>query len=174
MAQTGEPGGGSAWGDAQEPQRLPPHVGAAGPRQEGRRGHVFGPGYSPETAGVGLAQDTVIRWGQGVEPEVGKARAGVGPRGGGTLKSIVTAGGKSHRQGKGAVGDGSQPGARASPRGPTLHRMLSTRRQVHSHEGLKARSYFPGETGCTEDSGKSQERSEPHLGVLEGCLEEVG
>lgn len=35
------------------------------------------PAHSPETVGVGLAQDTVIRGGQRVEPEVGKALAGV-------------------------------------------------------------------------------------------------
>lgn len=34
--------------------------------------------YSPKAAGVGLAQDTVFRRGQGVEPEVSGALVGHG------------------------------------------------------------------------------------------------
>lgn len=34
--------------------------------------------YSPKATGIGLAQDTVFRRGQGVEPEVGGALVGSG------------------------------------------------------------------------------------------------
>lgn len=37
--------------------------------------------YLPKTTGVGLAQDTVFRRGQGVEPEVSGALVGSGLRG---------------------------------------------------------------------------------------------
>lgn len=47
--------------------------------------------HSPEAAAVGLAQDTVVWWGQGVKPEAGKALVGLRLRGGGALKSIVAA-----------------------------------------------------------------------------------
>lgn len=50
--------------------------------------------YSPEAAAVGLAQDTVVWWGQGIKPEAGKALVGLRLRGGGALKSIVAGGEK--------------------------------------------------------------------------------
>lgn len=46
-------------------------------------------------------------------------------------------------------------------------------RQVHVALSSLNISYLPGEKACRGDSGNSQESSEPSLGVLEGCLEEV-
>lgn len=92
--------------------------GAMGTRQESKGPPGSAPCYSPETAGVGLAQDTVVRRGQGVKPEVSKALVGVGLGGGGALKSIVTG-----RREKRTSGDSGGQGphaedAEADPRGP--------------------------------------------------------
>lgn len=50
--------------------------------------------YLPKTTGVGLAQDTVFRRGQGVEPEVSGALVGSRLRGRCALKPVVTGKGK--------------------------------------------------------------------------------
>lgn len=83
------------------------------------RGHPgSAPRYSPETAGVGLAQDTVVRRGQGVKPEVSKALVGVGLGGGGALKSVVT-GRREKRTSGDSVGQGPlAEDAEADPQGP--------------------------------------------------------
>lgn len=94
------PGWGQSLGDLQEPQRrgrsalislsLTPCEEPWAPGRKGRGHHGSALCDSPETAGIGLAQDTVVRGRQGVKPEVGKALVGIRLRGGGALKSIVT------------------------------------------------------------------------------------
>lgn len=102
-------GGGQSLGDLQETQRKgrsalislsrAPREQLWAPGGNSRDHHGSAPCDSPETAGVGLAQDTVIRGRQGVKPEVGKALVGIGLRGGGALKSIVTGRRKTRRSG---------------------------------------------------------------------------
>lgn len=128
------PGRGQSLGDLQEPQRkgrsalislsLTPREEPWAPGGKGRGYHGSAPCDSPETAGVGLAQDTVVRGRQGVKPEVGKALVGIGLRGGGALKSIVTGRRKTRRSGDGQW-RGCEPAQGRCPTART-HRGRST------------------------------------------------
>lgn len=127
-------GGGQSLGDLQEPQRKvrsalislswAPREQLWAPGGNGRGHHGSAPCDSPETAGVGLAQDTVIRGRQGVIPEVGKALVGIGLRGGGALKSIVTGRRKTWRSGD-RQWQGCEPAQGRCPT-PRTHRGRST------------------------------------------------
>lgn len=141
------PCGVAAWGDSREPSEqailsrllspwLCPWSDVRGPVP-----------HSPEAAGVGLAQDTVVGRGEGVKPEVRKALVGIRLRGGRALKSVVAGGGGNSSQETGLGGGLTARACDAPICGDTQegHTALSS---------LKIRvSHIPGEKGCRGNSG---------------------